>query len=287
MAARIAGACRWRVPVRASADHPVGQRFGQLVVGGGRHAQRIAQGRRGDHRAVRRHDHRVHERLGRDRDSGGTCRHRSRAFWLRSTANQSTKAGSARCAGRAAWRARLRGSSRSGWRASGPRPRCARAGRSRACRPRLSSLARSAWRSRRTGSQHLLERLAQPVGRLDQAGVERAHVAFHGRSPGPRRPPARAPAGAPGPGIPRPGRAPCRRRAASASWARAGGGEVEQAAQRVLRLDVLAQQVADAALEPARAAAAASLGAQEPAPRSAASMPLKCAAKAPSAASNR
>ena len=31
----------------------------------------------------------------------------------------------ARCAGRAAWRARLRASARSGWRASAPRPRCA------------------------------------------------------------------------------------------------------------------------------------------------------------------
>ena len=44
---------------------PVGVQVGRLVVGGGRHAQRIAQGGRGDDRAVRRADHRVHERLGR------------------------------------------------------------------------------------------------------------------------------------------------------------------------------------------------------------------------------
>ena len=43
--------------------------------------------------------------------------------------------------------------------------------------------------------------------------------------------------------------------------------EVEQAAQRVLRLDVLAQQVGDPALQAARAAAAPALGTQDPAPQ--------------------
>ena len=95
----------------------------------------------------------------------------------------------------------------------------------------VSSMALSDWRSRRSGASIASNRLGELVGRLDQAGVERADVAFLAEAlvlAGAR---ARAPARAPARGSPRPGPSPCRRPAASASWARAGGGEVEQAAR--------------------------------------------------------
>ena len=115
--------------------------------------------------------------------------------------------------------------------------------------------------------QHLLERLAQPVRRLDQAGIERPHVAFLAEALVlARRARAHLLAHQ---GQKLLGRA--QHRAVGEPRLPVGRGqllgEVEQAAQRLLRFEVVAQKVAEAPLQPARAAAAASLGAQKPAPQ--------------------
>ena len=135
--------------------------------------------------------------------------------------------------------------------------------------------------------QHLLERLGQLVGRLDQAGVERADVAFLAEAlvlAGGARAHLLAHQGEE-----LLGRA--QHRAVGEPRLPVGrgqrGGEVEQAAQRLVRLDVVAQQVAQPALQAARAAAAAASAPRIQRRRSEASTPLRCAPKAPSAASNR
>ena len=268
--------------------HPVGQRFGQLVVGGSRHAQRIAQGRRGD-RPRRATARSPSSRTARwDRASGGTCRHRSRAFWIRSTANQSTKAGRARCAGRAAWRATPRASARSGWRASGPRPRCAPRWPESSLSASPSSLVRSAWRSRRTGASICSSACAQPVGRLEQAGVERAHVAFQAEALVVARGAGAHLLAHQGEELLGRAQRRCRRRAASASWARA----VAAARSSRRRSAFCASTSSPSRSLRRRSRPRARLPRRPSAPssqrrRSEASTPLRCAAKAPSAASNR
>ena len=246
---------------------PVGQRLAVLVVGGGRHAQRIAQRRRGDHRAVRRADHRVHERLGgveivavhadidlalldaldgEPVDEGGVglvvqaAQHGAPGFEreLAAIGERARHAFDARA---------LAGIELVGL----------------AFELGAQRLAQPAHRR-----EHLLERLAQAIGGFEQAGIERPHVAFLAEALVARRPPARAPAGAPGPGIPRPVPAPCRRPARVCQLGEGSGlRQMEQAAQRGLGFGVVAQKVAEAAFEAAGAAAAPSLGAQQPAPQ--------------------
>ena len=266
MAARIAGRCRWRVPVRASATVQSASALAVLVVGGGRHAQRIAQGGRGDDRAVRRADHRVHERLGgveivavhadidlalldaldgEPVDEGGVglvvqaAQHGAPGF-QRELAAVGERARHALDAGALA-RIELVGL---GLELGAQR------------------LAQPAHRR-----EHLVQRLAQAIGGLEQAGIERPHVAFLAEALVlARRARAHLLAHQ---GQELLGRA--QHRAVGQPRLPVGRGqalgEIEQAAQRRLRLGVLAQKVADAAFEAAGAAAAPSLGAQKPAPQ--------------------
>ncbi len=121
-------------------------------------------------------------------------------------------------------------------------------------------------RSRRTGASIASNKLGELVGRLDQAGIERADVAFLAE--------ALVLAGGAGADL----LADQRQELLGRTHHRAVGepglpvgrgqpaAEVEQAAERVQRLDVFAQQVLDAAFEATGAAAAAAFGAQDPAP---------------------
>ncbi len=115
--------------------------------------------------------------------------------------------------------------------------------------------------------QHLLEQVGQRIRRLDQAGVERADVAFlaealvlargaradldaHqrqellGRADHRTVGQTRLPVGR--------GQAP---------------GKIEQPAQRVVRLFIFAQEIADAPFQPARSAPSAPLGTKNPTPQ--------------------
>ena len=114
--------------------------------------------------------------------------------------------------------------------------------------------------------QHLLQRLAQPVRRLEQAGIERAHVAFLAEALVLARG-ARAHLlahqgqellGRTEDGAVDEPRLPVGRGQLL--------GEVEQAAQRLMGFEVVAQKIAEAPFQAAGAAAAAALGAQKPAP---------------------
>ena len=115
------------------------------------------------------------------------------------------------------------------------------------------------------GREHLVERLAQPVGGLEQAGIERSDVAFLAEALVlARRPRAHLLAHQRQKLLGR-----SQHRAVDQPRLPVGRGqrlrEMEQPAQGVLCVVVFTQKVAEAAFEAAGAAAAASLGAQKPA----------------------